>query len=425
MTRRRLAPRALVPALLLAALAGAARAENPPWTVNITEDVANPSAAQPTIDVDPFTLGAQVSLRAAIQKANNDAGADTIIVPEGLFKLTLKGDDEDAAVTGDLDITDDLTIIGVPANPQTGADGTILDGKKLKDRLFEVEPGVTLTLKSFTLRNAKAPKAESGGALRVLGSLVMDHVIVTKCKSTVDGGGIEATASADALTLTDVFFFKNTATGDGGAIHVAGGLTEVTRATFQKNKASSEGGALELTEAMATLTNVTLNANSAKVDGGAMLIRNGSVLTLVNITSCGNVCKLTSGLSAFDTGGMVASNTVLARNAVFDDKGERNFSGYGAQGVISLGGNIESGTSCKLPVEEFSSTDPHLLKLGYFGGFTPTCPIDVDSPAIDNGADNGAPDKDQRGVPRVGIDGVGLPFVECDSGAYEFTQPVQ
>src|SRR5262245_55359375 len=188
MIRRCLVPRLLAPALLLAALAGAARAQNPPWIVNLTEDLANPSPGQPKLDLDPFTLGDQVSLRAAIQKANYDPGADTIIVPEGLFKLTIKGDDEDAAATGDLDITDDLTIIGVPADPDTGADGTILDGKKLKDRLFEVQPGVTLTLQGLTLRNAKAPKEESGGALRVLGSLAMDHVIVSKCKSTVDGG---------------------------------------------------------------------------------------------------------------------------------------------------------------------------------------------------------------------------------------------
>jgi len=419
--RRRLALRALVPALLLAALPSIARAgETEPWVVNTAEDLPNPSISQPKIDVDPFTLGDQITLRAAVMKANHDLGPDTIIVPDGLWKLTLKGDDEDDAETGDLDVTDDLTIIGTPADPATGADGTLIDGKKLKDRLFEVQPGVRLTLQDLSLRNGKAPKAESGGAVRVLGGLVMDRVIVTKCKSTLDGGAIDATSSASALTLTDVFFFKNNATGDGGAIHAAGGFTEITRGTFQKNHAGSEGGALEITAALATLTNVTLNANSAKTDGGAMLIRNGTVLTLVNVTSSANTCKETSGLSSVFDFLTETNNTVLARNVIFDDKGERNFNG---PLIVSLGGNLDSGTTCKLPIAEFSSTDPHLLKLGYFGGFTPTCPVDVDSPAIDAGSDNGSPAEDQRGIPRLDIDGVGGQSVKCDAGAFEFNEP--
>ena len=415
--RRCLARQALAAALLLAS---AARADdNPPWTVNTADDLPNPSTSQPKIDVDPFTLGDQVTLRAAVMKANHDPGPDMIIMPDGLFKLTLKGDDEDGAATGDLDVTDDLTIVGVAADPGTGAEGTVLDGKKLKDRLFEVQPGVTLTLQNLTLRNAKTPKAESGGAVRVLGGLVMDHVIVTKCKATLDGGAIDATPSASAITLSDVSFLKNSATGDGGAIHAEGGFTDITRGTFQKNHAGSEGGAIEITAALATLTNVTLNANSAKTDGGAMLIRNGTVLTLVNVTSCSNTCKETSGLSSVFDFLTETNNTVLARNVIFDDKGARNFNG---PLIVSLGGNLDSGTTCKLPITELSSTDPHLLKPGYFGGFTPTCPLDVDSQAIDFGTDNGSPAADQRGIPRVDIDGIGGQSVKCDAGAYEFTE---
>src|SRR5262249_1888082 len=133
------------------------------------------------------------------------------------------------------------------------------------------------------------------------------------------------------------------------------------------------------------------------------------------------------GLSAYDngflTGGTVANNTVLARNVIFDDKGDRNFSGQIGYGVVSLGGNLDSGTSCLLPVGESSGVDPLLPKLGYFGGFPPPRPLDVDSPAIDAGTDNGSPAADQRGVPRVDIEGVGGQYVKCDAGAFEFTEP--
>src|SRR5437660_359344 len=62
------------------------------------------------------------TLRAAIQEANALAGADTINVPAGMYTLSIPGSFEDEAATGDLDITDDLTLIGA------GARSTIIDG---------------------------------------------------------------------------------------------------------------------------------------------------------------------------------------------------------------------------------------------------------------------------------------------------------
>src|SRR5690606_24916998 len=61
------------------------------------------------------------TLRAAIMESNARFGQDTIVLPAGTFKLTLGGVDEDGAATGDLDITDDLTIVGA------GAGQTIID----------------------------------------------------------------------------------------------------------------------------------------------------------------------------------------------------------------------------------------------------------------------------------------------------------
>ena len=61
------------------------------------------------------------TLRAAIMQANFLTGLDTITVPSGTYLLTRPGDD-DAAVLGDLDILDDLTIQGA------GSGVTIVDG---------------------------------------------------------------------------------------------------------------------------------------------------------------------------------------------------------------------------------------------------------------------------------------------------------
>ena len=52
--------------------------------------------------------GEQITLRAAITQANQTSGHQTIVLPEGVYALSVPGADEDAAATGDLDITDDL-----------------------------------------------------------------------------------------------------------------------------------------------------------------------------------------------------------------------------------------------------------------------------------------------------------------------------
>ena len=76
----------------------------------------------------------QLSLREAIIAANNTSGADQIVVGEGTFSLALSGADEDLAATGDLDITEDVTIVGLDQLT------TIIDANGL-DRVFDVQSG--------------------------------------------------------------------------------------------------------------------------------------------------------------------------------------------------------------------------------------------------------------------------------------------
>ncbi len=417
MTRRQ-RPLSFVPAVLMAAaLAGGARADGVVLTVNFADDLPDEFTNDSKADAASTLPGEQISLRAAVMLANKLEGPDTIIVPDGLWKLTLKGEDEDGAETGDLDVTDDLLIIGTAPEPDEKNDGSIVDGKKLKDRLFEVSAGVTLTLQGLTLRHGRAPKDESGGAARVEGALVLQQVEVRTCKAPADGGAIDVAPGAAGLTLEDVLFFKNSTDGDGGAIDLDGGVAQVSRATFQKNHADGEGGGLEVTGAIASLTNVTFSANSAGQDGGAMSLEGGGVLTLVNVTSYANACKETAGLSAIDGGG--SNNTAMLRNALLDDKGDRNASGT----LISLGGNVDSGTSCNFPADDLSDVKTKLLKLKHYGGFTPTHALAETSPAIDAGSDPGCPATDQRGVARVDIEDIGGLFVLCDAGAFEYTAP--
>src|SRR3954468_21737047 len=92
----------LVILLFLLAVTAAPPAYADIYDVDRTDDDATKTAC---------TVAANdCSLRGAIIKANGHGGADVINLPSGTYTLTVAGTGEDAAATGDLDITDSVTI---------------------------------------------------------------------------------------------------------------------------------------------------------------------------------------------------------------------------------------------------------------------------------------------------------------------------
>jgi len=90
---------------------------------------------------DSFCLSAgnHCTLRAAIQQANALPGKDTIVVPAGLYLLnvdtSVSAIIDNEALSGDLDITESVEIIGAlsptvidPANPPLETELTMIDG---------------------------------------------------------------------------------------------------------------------------------------------------------------------------------------------------------------------------------------------------------------------------------------------------------
>src|SRR5262249_34212649 len=90
------------------------------------------------------TKSGACTLRAAMQEANALTGADAIMVPAGSFLLTIKGSDEEAAASGDLDITEDLSITGA-------GDGTTIISGYSSDRVFDVHAPATLHAADLTI----------------------------------------------------------------------------------------------------------------------------------------------------------------------------------------------------------------------------------------------------------------------------------
>ncbi len=107
-------------------------AEAATFKVNSTDDIVDAAPGNGVC----MTLTGVCTLRAAIQEANALAGADVIKLKVGVYRLTLTGADEDLAATGDLDITDSVTIKG------KGAALTVVDGHH-SDRVFHVFGPIT------------------------------------------------------------------------------------------------------------------------------------------------------------------------------------------------------------------------------------------------------------------------------------------
>lgn len=106
----------------------------------------------------------ETTLRAAVQEANANPGPDTIILPPGLIELSLEGPADHSAASGDLEITDDLTITGA------GQDVTYIDATQI-DSAFHIQAGVSLTLDNLTLQ---IPSDSDTGIVNDGGTLTLE-----------------------------------------------------------------------------------------------------------------------------------------------------------------------------------------------------------------------------------------------------------
>ncbi|HUJ72303.1 MAG TPA: hypothetical protein VLZ30_08660, partial [Verrucomicrobiae bacterium] len=82
---------------------------------------------------EPLDTTNSTSLRGAIIAANASGGANLIVLTNAVYHLALAGADEDAAFTGDLDITNGSLMVVGAAWPRV-----IIDAGGLGDRVFQV-----------------------------------------------------------------------------------------------------------------------------------------------------------------------------------------------------------------------------------------------------------------------------------------------
>lgn len=307
------------------------------------------------------------SLRGAVIAANADGGENTIILgeefdprrrepaPAWTFYLTIQGADEDAAQTGDLDVTSGkLTIIGATTNVTINAIG-------LGDRAFEVFSNASLNLENIIINGGGLPGLlptsppigffpgtvtspgvgfspggpPSGGILNN-GAMTMRNCIVVSNSTPTneDGGGILNTGS---LLMENCSVGNNIANGEsGGGIFNTGSL-ELFHCDICRNFAVSGFGGAIYNNGRARLVGCVISSNivdSVSAEGG------GGIINDTSGTMDLSECAIKGNLSIGDGGGLYNAGALTLNNCVVSGNrcgfGPGTFGGSGG-GISSLG----------------------------------------------------------------------------------------
>src|SRR5262245_4492430 len=243
------------------------------------EDRSVPSTFTVNTVLDDATPGnGKQSLREAITRANAHPGADTILLPAGVFKIAITGGEVNPTTTGDFDITDALTIQGA------GAGLSAVDGQQL-DRVFDISgtapSSIQVVLQGLTVRNGLA--AEDGGGVRVANAdLVVRDSAVVGNRAALSGGGISNVVAPGTgnVTLVRTTVARNVSGIFGGGLCVIGASTLIVQdSTVRRNANNSGGGGISATTAM--LANCTVSGNTSGNSSGG-----GITATTANLTNC-------------------------------------------------------------------------------------------------------------------------------------------
>ena len=343
-----------------------------PLTTTFTVDRTDDTAAATACTGAPNDC----SLRGAIIAANADLSADPVVInlqPATTYNLTLtNATQENAAATGDLDITTSVHSVTIVGGGSSGPSASIIDAAGLTsgtmhDRVFQVTgSGVTFILQDLAIQNGQAaddgasgastnPAAQNstragggilngagidvnGVAVNSGGSVTLTNVVVQSCQvlgkgdsiinqhTTLDawGGGLASIGATGNVIITGSTLVGNTAAGGNG-----GNFNNGAGSNARGGSVYSEGG--------------TLNISGSRIDNSAANGGNGGNQDQNGQTNGG------FGGTAQGGGVWVGSGTATINNTTFENTtangGDSGTGGNGSEpagpadggGLYSLG----------------------------------------------------------------------------------------
>ena len=400
----------------------------------------------PTRFDDPAPNGckpADCSLREAIKAANNHGGADRVSLSSGTYRMEIPGTSGASIEDGDFNILGDLTIRGRGVD---GPDKTTVNGKGL-DRVFTAVGDAKFLRLQIRGGDASADPAHTsfGGGLAAFGDkVVLKNVFLTRNAATY-GGGIWSVATDLRVLKSTVYYNQST---EGAGLDLDSSTTQpvttVRASSIVSNPASQKGGGILvdgfnsggnnadpflIVENSTIVNNVAVTGGGPDTyQGGGIMADNGAVVGIEQTTivdnRAGDAYSTGIGGGLYQHSGAVINpgDSILVGNGVGTGVGtgvKSDVAGAQCAGTVSgSGGNLvqlPAATTCPMSggYTETSFAAAKLGTLDDYGGPTETIPLLAGSTAI--GLANSCPPKDQRGVPR--------PVQDCDSGAYENTDP--
>ncbi len=337
----------------------------------------------------------ECSLRQAVEAASAAAGANTVLVPEGEYKLThgpLLVQPQEGST---------LTILG--SGPR--ADATLITAEDASQlmRVGQIGGGGTAKLQLVELAEGRTgfryPEEANG-----------------------EGGGIYVYGKT-SLLVQESEIADNVATSEGGGIYTSGQLT-VKDSTIRGNQTEGGNGygagidvATEFGSGATTLEESTITGNHAVAQEGGTSLGGGVYdmavgLTMDHLTVAGNQAQSGGGIYVQSTVGQDAIfNSIIAESKGGDCAG---------QATHESAGTIADDKSCALTGQEDNEKPGKVElagsagqpELSITGGPTKTVNLTAASEAIGLVLKPRCEGLDQRGFTR--------PAASCDAGAVQF-----
>ncbi len=374
-----------------------------PLTTTFTVDRTDDTAAATACTGAPNDC----SLRGAIIAANADLSADPVVInlqPATTYNLTLaNANQENAAATGDLDITTTVHSVTIVGGGSSGPNASIIDAAGLTsgtmhDRIFQVTAsGVTFILQDLAIQNGRAaddgasgastnPAAQNstrvgGGILNGAGidvngvavsgggSLTLTNVVVQSCQvlgkgdsvinqhTTLDawGGGLASIGATGNVIITDSTLTGNTASGGnggnfnngagsnarGGSVYSEGGMLNISGSRIHNSAANGgKGGDQDQNGQTNGGFGGTAQGGGAWVGSGTATINNTTFEnTTANGGDSGTGGNGSEPAGPADGGGLYSLGTATVTNSTFHLAGATGGRSGDTFGSTCLGGH--------------------------------------------------------------------------------------
>jgi hypothetical protein len=369
-----------------------------PLTTTFTVDRTDDTAAATACTGAPNDC----SLRGAIIAANADLSADPVVInlqPATTYNLTLaNATQENAAATGDLDITTTIHSVTIVGGGSSGPSTSIIDAAGLTsgamhDRVFQITgSSVTVVLQDLAIQNGQAaddgasgastnPATQNstragggilngagidvnGAAINGGGSVTLTNVVVEDCQilgkgddqvnqhRTLDawGGGVASIGATGNMIITNSTFTGNTALGGNGG-------------NFNNGNASNAKGG-----------SIYFGAGTLSIDGSR--IENSNATGGIGGDSPGNQQNGGAGGAAHGGGAYVAGGTAIINNTTFESCSATGGNAGTGQNSGNFGGETGGGGLATLgSITVTNSTFNQNTSTGGRGGdsFGPDC----------------------------------------------------